>query len=80
MPRIDFVATNKKPALFRGDASFIYRCENLAMALQAAGHDARMGRIADYRPSDARAVVFHRPQLSPPSGASHAPSVTRARG
>jgi glycosyltransferase involved in cell wall biosynthesis len=65
MPRIDFVATNRKPALFRGDASFIYRCENLAMALRAAGHDAWMGHIAHYRPSDACAVMFHRPQLSP---------------
>jgi glycosyltransferase involved in cell wall biosynthesis len=65
MPRIDFVATNRKPALFRGDASFIYRCENMAMALRAAGHDARMSHIAKYRPSNARAVVFHRPQLSP---------------
>ena len=64
MARIDFVGTNRKPALFRGDASFVYRCENLAGALRAAGHRAELSHIADYVPSGADAVVVHRPQLS----------------
>jgi glycosyltransferase involved in cell wall biosynthesis len=62
MTRIDFLGTNKNAARFRGDASFVYRCENLALALEAAGHRARMQHMNDYRPEDGvDAVVFHRP-------------------
>ena len=37
-PAIAFVACTRNRRLFRQDSSFIYRCENLGLALQAAGH------------------------------------------
>lgn len=65
MQRVDFLATNRNPELFRRDASFIYRCENLAHALEATGCDVGLHHIAHYDASvRARAVVLHRPQSS----------------
>lgn len=60
--RFAFVACNKNPQRFMSDPSFIYRCENLALALQAAGHSTELvhyTQLRDYGQYDV--VVFHRP-------------------
>lgn len=63
--RVDFVGTNRKPALFREDASFVYRCENPAFALRAAGWGAGLAHVKGYPlghgARGARGVVLHRP-------------------
>lgn len=62
---IAFLACNKNPDRFREDPSFIYRCENLAQALAAQGHEVTLSHLSrpgwDRRPDIA---VFHRPQWS----------------
>lgn len=60
--RIAFVAFNKNPERFLADASYIYRCENLALALQAKGHHVDLlhySQISSDTPYDL--VYFHRP-------------------
>ncbi len=59
------MANNRNPALFRQDASFVYRCENLAAALTAAGHQVSLLHLKSF-PLRARfdAVIFHRPRYS----------------
>lgn len=62
---IAFLACNKNPDRFREDPSFTYRCENLALALAAQGHEVTLSHLS--RPGWGRRpdiVVFHRPQLS----------------
>lgn len=63
---IAFLACNKNPARFREDASFVYRCENLAAALARLGHQVHLSHYTLHpwgmRPD---VVVFHRPQLTP---------------
>jgi len=63
--RFAFVANNRNPSLFRQDASFVYRCENVAEALAAAGHQVALLHLRSF-PLRARfdAVVFHRPRYS----------------
>lgn len=59
------MANNRNPSLFRQDASFVYRCENVAEALAAAGHQVALLHLRSF-PLRARfdAVVFHRPRYS----------------
>ncbi|MDR7119285.1 glycosyltransferase [Rheinheimera soli] len=60
--RFAFVACNKNPQRFMSDPSFIYRCENLALALQALGHNVELmhyTQLRDYGQYDV--VIFHRP-------------------
>lgn len=40
--RIAFVSTHPRPRHYRQDASFIYRCENLAHALRDLGHNVEL--------------------------------------
>lgn len=57
-----FIACNKNPQRFRADPSYIYRCENLALALQMQGHQIEMlhyTQIKDFRQYDV--AIFHRP-------------------
>ena len=66
MPTIDFVATNKNAERFREDASFVYRCENLALGLEAIGTQAALHHLRSYHPSaDTQAVILHRPKFTP---------------
>jgi hypothetical protein len=60
--RIAFIACNKNSHRFMQDPSYVYRCENLALALSALGHQAEM---LHYTQLSSKAqydiVVFHRP-------------------
>ena len=62
---IAFVACTRNRQLFRHDPSFIYRCENLGLALQAAGHGVTWLHLSSL-PLAGRfdVAVFHRPQSS----------------
>lgn len=63
--RICFVATNRKRDRFRGDPSFIYRCENIGLFLERLGHDVRFVHLAHApTPASVDLVVFHRPRAS----------------
>ncbi|GGW58751.1 hypothetical protein [Alishewanella tabrizica] len=60
---IAFVANTKNPRLFRSDPAFIYRCENLALALHDAGHHVELLHISKLnctKPYDI--IVLHRPK------------------
>ncbi|MBK7954997.1 MAG: glycosyltransferase [Candidatus Accumulibacter sp.] len=65
MLSIAFLAGNRNPGRFQQDPSFVYRCENLGLALQAMGH-----RVSWLHWSDLGlrqrfdVVVFHRPRFS----------------
>jgi glycosyltransferase involved in cell wall biosynthesis len=63
MLRIAFVACNKNAARFREDPAFIFRCENLGLALKALGHSVWQGHLSRL-PWLERwdIVVFHRPR------------------
>ncbi|RFA34665.1 hypothetical protein [Alkalilimnicola ehrlichii] len=63
--RCAFVACNRNPSRFRQDPSYIYRCENLAAAMQAAGHHVFLGHLRDLplRPQF-DVLLFHRPRYS----------------
>ncbi|MGZ8226056.1 MAG: hypothetical protein ACXWT3_05385 [Methylococcaceae bacterium] len=67
-PRINhiaFVACNGNRYRFREDPSYIYRCENLGMALQALGYRVSLVHLTALSliaPADV--VVFHRPRYS----------------
>lgn len=60
-----FVACNRNAKLFRDEASFIYRCDNVAAGLQALGHRVSLLHLKSF-PLRPRfdAVVFHRPRYS----------------
>lgn len=61
--RIAFVANNKNPALFMADPAFIYRCENLALALQNLGHEVTLMHISELKISQYfDFIVLHRPK------------------
>ncbi len=63
MLNIAFVACNKNAARFTEDPAFIYRCENLAHALQVHGAKVWLGHISRFPAwSDWSVVVFHRPR------------------
>ena len=63
--RIAFVASTRNPSRFRHDPSYIYRCENLAHALDALGQRTQLIHLHDF-PMQERfdLVVFHRPRWS----------------
>jgi glycosyltransferase involved in cell wall biosynthesis len=63
--RIAFVSVHPSLRRFRNDGSFIYRCENLALALSNIGHKVRLLHISAllFR-SDFDVVVFLRPTRS----------------
>ncbi|MCY1266994.1 hypothetical protein D9M68_161300 [compost metagenome] len=63
--RIAFVACNKNAARWREDASFLYRCENVAEALKRQGHAVWQGHVTRL-PWLQRwdVVVFHRPRAT----------------
>lgn len=61
--RIAFIATTKNPALYLNDPAFIYRCQNLAMALQSLGHRVTLihySELSFWQHFDI--AVFHRPR------------------
>lgn len=60
-----FVACNRNAARFREDPSFIYRCENMAAALEAAGHRVTLLHLKSL-PLFGRfdVAVLHRPRWS----------------
>lgn len=60
-----FVACNRNRHRFREDPSYIYRCENLGTALQAAGHRVSFVHLSAVFNGDLPDVaVFHRPPYS----------------
>src|SRR5947209_19614802 len=63
--RIAFVSVHPSLRRFRNDGSFIYRCENLALALSNIGHKVRLLHISAllFR-NDFDVVVFLRPTRS----------------
>jgi len=61
---IAFLACNKNPARYREDASFRYRCSNLATALGEQGHDTVCAHISRCPPRRFDIVVLHRPRRS----------------
>lgn len=61
--KIGFFACNKNPARFLEDASFIYRCQNPALALRAAGHDVTLNHISHVHRGDRfDLAIVHRPR------------------
>jgi glycosyltransferase involved in cell wall biosynthesis len=63
--KVAFVACNRNGKRFREDPSFLYRCENLAKALDAAGHFATCRHISDLsRHEQIDVAVFHRPRMT----------------
>lgn len=61
--RIAFAACNKNIKLYAQDPAYIYRCDNLAHALQVAGHTVWLGHARDLPLTTAwDVVVFHRPR------------------
>ncbi len=62
---ITFIASNRNASLFRNDPSFIYRCENLGLALSEQGCDVHFTHLTRYKGERGdQTVVFHRPQAS----------------
>ncbi len=62
---IAFLACNRHPSRFQQDPSFVYRCENLGLALQAMGHQVswlHWSALGLRQRFDV--VVFHRPRFS----------------
>ncbi|OYT85616.1 MAG: hypothetical protein CFE46_17920 [Burkholderiales bacterium PBB6] len=60
MPRpltIAFLACNKNPDRFREDASWLYRCDNLAAALGQAGHAVHQGHWRRFGGAAVRQLV-----------------------
>src|SRR3972149_2563656 len=63
--RIAFVSSTRNAKLFRQDPSFIYRCENLALALKAVGHNVSLLHWTALCPTRSYDVgLFHRPRFS----------------
>ncbi|HWU97637.1 MAG TPA: hypothetical protein VN114_03915 [Oxalicibacterium sp.] len=63
--RIAFVSVHPSLRRFRNDGSFIYRCENLALALNALGHKTSLLHVSALLVrSDFDVVVFLRPERS----------------
>lgn len=59
---VTFVACNKNPALYRQDPSFIYRCENLGLALQSLGCQVKFLHYSELQISEpSQIILFHRP-------------------
>lgn len=63
--RIAFVACNKNKQLFRQDPSYIYRCENLGLALKQLGHQVDFVHLQDLSWRNLYdIIVFHRPKAN----------------
>lgn len=71
--RFAFVCCRPKAAGFESGPSFIYRCQNLGLALEAAGHHVRLAhyskldQLFNYNNSASPpydVIVFHRPRYS----------------
>mgnify|MGYP000101986142 CR=1 FL=1 len=63
--RIVFLSTCKRPAGFRHDPAFVYRCENPGHALAARGVDVHYDHVATWdESSGADCVVVQRPRAS----------------
>lgn len=63
--QVHFVSFHAKPMAFLDDASFRYRCENLAFALNKQGVSAKLQHITSFAlESGISHVVFHRPKYS----------------
>ncbi len=63
MRTIGFVACNRNATRFRGDPSYIHRCENLALALEAAGEGTDLVHLRSLGLSSRyAAALFHRPR------------------
>jgi hypothetical protein len=63
--KVAFVSSHEKAESFLDDASFRYRCENLAFALKAVGFSCKLDHIESFSASsDLTHVVFHRPKIS----------------
>jgi len=60
---IAFLACNKNPSRFAEDASWLYRCDNLAWALGQAGHAVCCTHLSLCPPRRFDVVVLHRPRL-----------------
>lgn len=61
--RIAFIANSKNPALYKADPAYIYRCENLALALREAGHNTYMMHISELSSKQRfDIIVLHRPK------------------
>lgn len=61
--RIAFLACNKNPLFFLNDASYRYRCENLALMLREQGHQVELTHYKNFKPKGKHydIIVFHRP-------------------
>jgi len=60
-----FIACNKNSSLYREDPSFIYRCENLGLALKEQGSKVSFSHISEISYSvDVDVMIFHRPSYS----------------
>jgi glycosyltransferase involved in cell wall biosynthesis len=63
--RIVFLACTRDRRRYREDPSFIYRCENLGLALASAGHEVKFLHLTEVsRAFRFDVAVFHRPQAS----------------
>lgn len=64
--QICFVSDHPRRRFFRQDASFVYRCENLALALRAMGHEVRLLHLNELLlwPGRPDVAVFLRPSRS----------------
>ncbi|QYZ67203.1 MAG: hypothetical protein NV67_03370 [Gammaproteobacteria bacterium (ex Lamellibrachia satsuma)] len=62
---IAFVASNRNVDLYRNDPAFVYRCENLGLALLEQGHDVHLTHLTKLKWKEGyQAVIFHRPIAS----------------
>lgn len=71
--RFAFVCCRPKAAGFESGPSFIYRCQNLGLALEAAGHDVSLAHYSKITPlfnyknglkPHYDVIIFHRPRFS----------------
>lgn len=63
---IYFVSFHNNPEAFLNDASFRYRCENLAFALNQLGISAKLQHFKSFKITpNISYVIFHRPRYSP---------------
>lgn len=61
--RIAFVSTHPRPSQYRRDASFIYRCENIAHYLRLNGHDVELMHLCSlFGRGRFDVIVFLRPR------------------
>ncbi|WP_177418875.1 hypothetical protein, partial [endosymbiont of Lamellibrachia barhami] len=62
---IVFVASNRNADLYRNDPAFVYRCENLGLALSKQGHDVHFTHLTKLKWKEGhQTAIFHRPIAS----------------